>query len=267
MRGQFPDQPKPLVNVGPNTLIWNVMRYYAHHGHTDFILCLGYGAEAIRKYFSEKGAEVVAAISSRGSAQCFRLPDDNGHWNVTLVDTGVHTSIGQRLRAVQAYLGDDDIFLANYADGLTDLPLQAMIDLIISRPDIIGALAAVRPTHSFHYIRYGVDGTVTNVESSSDIDVRINGGYFVFRREIFSYIEEGDDLVDRPFEQLIAQKKLLARPHDGFWRACDTLKDVQLLSAMQQRGPAPWEVWRQAIEFSIPLCEPLPEVLTMSPAA
>jgi len=268
MRGQSSDQPKPLVNVGPNALIWNVMRYYAHHGHTDFILCLGYGAGAIQQYFSEKGADVVATISSRGSAQCFRLPDDeNGHWNVTLVDTGVQTSIGQRLRAVQGYLDDDDIFLANYADGLTDLPLQEMIDLMISRPDAVGALAAVRPTHSFHYIRLGADGTVTKVESSMDIDLQINGGYFVFRREIFDYIGDDEDLVEQPFERLIAQGRLLARPHDGFWRACDTLKDVQLLSEMQKNGPAPWEIWRGKVESAVPHLAPLPPVASLSPAA
>jgi glucose-1-phosphate cytidylyltransferase len=264
MRGQFQDQPKPLVNVGPHSLVWNVMRYYAHHGHTDFILCLGYGAAAFTRYFEEKGAEIIPTISSGGPCQCFRLPDDdNGHWDVTLVDTGMHTSIGQRLRAVRGHVGEDEMFLANYADGLTDLPLQTMIDLVVDRPETVGALVAVRPVHSFHYIRHDAEGVVTNIESSVDIDVRINGGYFVFRREIFDFIEEGDDLVERPFERLIAEARLLARPHDGFWRACDTLKDVQFLSDMQQKGTAPWEIWRKDGDVA---AAPLPPVM-ISPAA
>lgn len=245
MRGQFQDLPKPLVKVGPNALIWNVMRYYAHHGHADFILCLGYGAAAFTHYFEEMGVEIIPTISSGGPCQCFRLSDGGGgYWNVTLVDTGMHTSIGQRLRAVQGHIGEEEMFLANYSDGLTDLPLQGMIDFLVAKPGAVGAMAAVHPVHSFHYIRQDGGGVVTAIMSSADIDLRINGGYFVFRREIFDFIEEGDDLVERPFERLIAEAKLLARPHDGFWRACDTLKDVQILSDMQQSGSAPWEVWR-----------------------
>jgi glucose-1-phosphate cytidylyltransferase len=100
-----------------------------------------------------------------------------------------------------------------------------------------------------------------------DIDVRINGGYFVFRKSIFNFIEENDDLVEKPFERLIARGELLARPHDGFWRACDTLKDVQLLSDMQKSGPAPWEVWQQKIELETPQFNPLPHMAGISPAA
>jgi glucose-1-phosphate cytidylyltransferase len=264
MRGQFQDQPKPLVNVGPNALVWNVMRYYAHHGHTDFILCLGYGAAAFTRYFEEMGAEIIPTISSGGPCQCFRLSDgDDGYWNVTLVDTGMHTSIGQRLKAVQGHIGEEEIFLANYADGLSDLPLQGVIDLLTGRPDAVGALVAVRPVLSFHYILHDAEGMVTNIKSSADIDVRINGGYFVFRREIFDFIEDGDDLVERPFERLIAEARLLAAPHDGFWRACDTLKDVQVLSDMQQNGSAPWEIWRKDDEITV---APLPAAM-ISPAA
>lgn len=251
MRGPFQDRPKPLVNVGKNTLIWNVMRYYAHHGHTDFILCLGYGSEEFKSYFRERGLEYIPTISPQGLSMCFRYPDEgNGYWNVTLVETGVHENVGQRLRAVRNYLVDEDIFLANYSDGLTNIPLKEMIDLIKANPDKIGALASVRPTHSFHYVRHDETGLVVGVDSSEHIDARINGGYFVFRQGIFEYLDDGDDLVGRPFERLIAQQKLLARPHDGFWRACDTLKDVQLLSEMLEAGPAPWEIWRTGTEIS-----------------
>jgi glucose-1-phosphate cytidylyltransferase len=252
MRGQVPDKPKPLVDIGGHALMWHVMRYYAHHGHTDFILCLGYGADAITEYFQEQGAEVLPTISTGRRAQSFLLPDDdNGHWNVTLVDTGIDTSIGQRLKAIESYVDPDEMFLANYADGLTDLPLQNIIDCLVRKPASVGALVAVKPTHSFHYIRHDSDGTVTGVESSTDIDVRINGGYFVFRREIFDYIGEGDDLVEQPFHRLIGEQRLLAYPYDGFWRACDTLKDVHLLEEVQRKGKAPWETWREACRDSL----------------
>jgi glucose-1-phosphate cytidylyltransferase len=272
MRGQIPNKPKPLVDVGGHALMWHVMRYYAHHGHTDFILCLGYGADAITEYFQEQGAEVLSTISTGRRAQSFLMPDDeNGHWNVTLVDTGVDTSIGQRLKAIEAYVDPDEMFLANYADGLTDLPLPDIIDRLVRKPTSVGALVAVKPTHSFHYIRHDSDGTVTGVESSTDIDVRINGGYFVFRREIFDYIGEGDDLVEQPFHRLIGEQRLLAHAYDGFWRACDTLKDVHLLEEVQRRGKAPWEVWRETLPDSLPVHaannDPPLEVAGVSPAA
>ena len=252
MRGQIPNKPKPLVDVGGHALMWHVMSYYAHHGHTDFILCLGYGADAITEYFLEQGAEVLPTISTRRRAQSFLLPDeDKGHWNVTLVDTGIDASIGQRLKAIESYVEPDEMFLANYADGLTDLPLQDIIDCLVRKPAFVGALVAVKPTLSFHYIRHDSDGTVTGVESSTDMDVRINGGYFVFRREIFDYIGEGDDLVDQPFHRLIGEQRLLAHPYDGFWRACDTLKDVHLLEEVQRKGKAPWEACREASPDSL----------------
>jgi len=272
MRGQTPNRPKPLVDVGGHALMWHVMRYYAHHGHTEFILCLGYGADEITAYFHEQGAEALPTLSTGGRAQSFLMSDsEKGHWTVTLVDTGAHSSIGQRLKAVEPYLEREEMFLANYSDGLTDLPLQDIIDLVQRRPASVGAMVVVKATHSFHYIRHDADGTVTGVESSTDIDVRINGGYFVFRREIFDYIGEGDDLVEQPFSRLIGERRLLAHPYDGFWRACDTLKDVQLLEEAQRGGKAPWEVWRQTMPSPVPLhlaARDAPrEVTSASPAA
>ena len=266
MRGQIPNKPKPLVDVGGHALMWHVMRYYAHHGHTDFILCLGYGAEAIKAYFREQGAEPLPTFSTRRRAQSFVMSDGGSdHWTVTLVDTGTHTSIGQRLKAVEPFLEREEMFLANYSDGLTDLPLQDIITLVRRRPASVGAMVAVKATHSFHYIRHDRHGTVTGVESSSDIDIRINGGYFVFRREIFDYIGEGDDLVEQPFSRLIAEKRLLAHPYDGFWRACDTLKDVQLLEEVHRGGQAPWEVWRGAVPALAPVPVPVRPAISGAP--
>jgi glucose-1-phosphate cytidylyltransferase len=238
--------PKPMVTVGYRPLLWHVMKYYAHFGHKDFLLCLGYRGDAIKNYFLHYEEAVSNDfIFTAGGKDIQLLNSDIGDWRITFVDTGVSTSVGQRLRAVEPYLRDEPGFLANYSDGLTDLDLTSYLEDVIAR-DTIANFVCVRPTPTFHVVSVGPKGLVDNIEAVNSSDVWINGGYFYFKRDIFNYIDAGDDLVMEPFERLIARHQLYAYKFTGFWTAVDTFKDRERIETMYSRGEAPWELWRAA---------------------
>jgi glucose-1-phosphate cytidylyltransferase len=236
--------PKPMVPVGYRPILWHVMRYYAHHGHKDFILCLGYRGDVIKQYFL-KYDETISNdfVMSEGGKKVDLLASDIQEWKITFVDTGLSANVGQRLRAVQHLVEDEEMFLANYADGVSDLPLPAMIDFFRAR-DAAACFAAVTPTQSFHLVRLEDGGRVRTIQHVKDTGMRVNGGFFVFRPELFEYLRPGEDLVEEPFRRLVAAGKLLAYPHEGFWGCMDTFKDKQLLEDLYARGQVPWEVWK-----------------------
>jgi len=236
--------PKPMVPVGYRPILWHLMRYYAHFGHKDFILCLGYRADTIKQYFL-KYDETISNdfVLTEGGKRVDLLASDIQDWKITFVDTGLSSNIGQRLKAVQRFLEGEEVFLANYSDGLSDLPLPAMIDHFRSR-DAIACFLGVAPTSSFHLVQTEDGGRVRSIRHIRDIGMRVNGGFFVLRRAIFDYIREGEELVQEPFQRLAAEGKLLAYPYDGFWACMDTFKEKQILDDMYSRGQPPWEVWK-----------------------
>ncbi|MBN1513096.1 MAG: glucose-1-phosphate cytidylyltransferase [Phycisphaerae bacterium] len=238
--------PKPMVPVGYRPILWHVMKYYAHFGHKDFILCLGYRADAIKQYFLNYDECLSNDFTlSQGGRQVDLANSDIGDWRITFVDTGTQANIGQRLMAVRSYLEGEEAFLANYADNVTDLPLPKLIEFYNAhRP--VGLFMAVRPTQSFHVVKTEDNGRVCSIVDVDHSDMWINGGYFVLSSEIFNHMEKGDELVIQPFQRLIAQGRLMAYKHDGFWACMDTFKDKQQLDEMYARGEAAWEVWKRA---------------------
>jgi len=236
--------PKPMVPVGYRPILWHVMRYYAHFGHKDFILCLGYKADAIKQYFI-KYDETLSNdfVMTDGGKKVELLGSDIQDWKITFVDTGLAPSVGMRLRAVQPHLKGEEMFLANYADGLTDLPLPEEIEYF-RRRDAVACFAGVSPTQSLHLVSLLENGLVKSVRHIKDVGMRVNGGYFVLRQEIFDWMRPGEDLVEQPFRRLAEAGKLLAYPYDGFWACVDTFKDRQLLEDMYSRGHVPWELWK-----------------------
>lgn len=236
--------PKPMVEIGCRPILWNVMKYYSHHGHNDFILCLGYKADLIKQYFLNYN-ECFSNnfILSNGGKDCTLLNKDITDWTITFVDTGLTSSIGQRLKAVQQYVGNDSIFLANYTDGLTDLPLQDSVEHFLKH-DKIASFVSVKPTQSFHVVSIKENQEVSEISHLTKSGLWINGGYFIFRNQIFNYIHDGEELIEEPFRRLIREKQLITYKYDGFWVAMDTFKDKQLLDDMHSRGEVPWEVWR-----------------------
>jgi len=237
--------PKPMVPVGYRPIVWHLMRYYAHFGHKDFILCLGYKADSIKQYFLKYDETVTNDFVMReGGRKIELLSSDIQDWNITFVDTGMSSNIGQRLKAVQPFLAGEEMFLANYSDGLSDLPMPRVIDFFRSKPEAVACFTGVAPTSSFHLVKVAEGGQVENIRHIREVGMRINGGFFVFRREIFDWMREGEELVQEPFQRLAAAGRLVSYAYDGFWACMDTFKEKQLLEDMYSRGQVPWEVWK-----------------------
>jgi len=238
--------PKAMVNIGYRPIIWHLMKYYAHFGHTEFILCLGYRGDLIKRYFLDYDECLSNDFELFGGSMNVRIHGrDIARWTITFADTGLHSNIGQRLNAVRRYLGDDPVFLANYSDGLSDLPLPEYLDYF-HRQDTIASCVCVRPRQSFHAVTVGDDSLVQNIRSIGGTDLWINGGFFAFKREIFDYLKEGEELVEEPFQRLIGLKQLTAYRYNGFWACMDTFKDKQAFDDMDARGDTPWQVWKSA---------------------
>ena len=237
--------PKPMVHIGLRPLLWHVMRYYAHFGHKDFILCLGHRADVIKNYFltySECASNDF--VLSQGGKNLELLNSDIHDWRITFVYTGIQSNIGQRLKAVQRHLDGEEQFLANYSDGLTDLPLPRQLEHF-RQQGTVASFVCVRPNLSYHVVSLKEGSSqVADIRPIDNGDVRINGGYFIFKKEIFDYIHGGEELVMEPFRRLLQQGQLTGYAYDGFWASMDTFKDQQQLENLYSAGAAPWEVWK-----------------------
>jgi len=246
MREYSETLPKPMVPIGYRPILLDVMKYYAHFGHKDFILCLGYRGDLIKKYFLEYD-ECISNdfVLSQGSKGVELLHRDIHDWRITFADTGITSNIGKRLKLVQKYLAGEEFFLANYTDGLSDVNLEAVIQTM-KRADGIACFISVRPNASFHMVDADGDGRVRQIAHIRTTDARINGGFFVFRRDIFDYFEDGEELVEGPFHRLIAAGKLITYRHDGYWACMDTFKEKQELEDIVARGTPPWAVWSES---------------------
>jgi len=239
------DIPKPMVKIGYRPILWHLMRYYAHFGHTDFLLCLGYRADVIKNYFVHYSEYVSNDfVLADGGKRLELFNSDIQDWRITFVDTGINSNIGQRLKAAEKYLEGEEEFLANYSDGLTDLPLPQQLDHF-HRHGKVASFLCVRPNLSYHMVSLQEsDGSlVTGMRAMNQCTMRINGGFFIFKKMIFDYIRENEELVSEPFERLIAKKQLVAYSYDGFWQCMDTFKDRQELENRYASGRAPWQLW------------------------
>jgi len=245
LRDYSQDVPKPLIELGSRPILWHLMKYYAHFGHREFVLCLGHGGSAIKSYFLRYEESVSNDfVLSEGGRRVELLHRDLEDWRITFVDTGPGSTVGERLRQVRPHLNGDDVFMANYADALTDLDLDAYLEYF-ERRNKIASFVSVAPPHTFHIVHADADDHVRRLEAVASSAVRINGGFFVFRQRVFDYLRPGEELVVEPFARLIAERQLLAHPFDGFWLNMDTFKDKQRLDELLSRDEAPWQVWRR----------------------
>jgi glucose-1-phosphate cytidylyltransferase len=246
--------PKPMNMIGDRPLLWHVMRYYAHFGHTDFILCLGYGAAAVKDYFiryDETQSNDFTLVA--GGRNIEMHSTDITDWNISFIDTGLHSSIGERLMRVRALVENEEVFLANYADTLTDAPLDALVDRFRKAPQAVVSMLAVPPVSTHHLVEIGERGEVTGVRPVTDMMQWENGGYFVMRPGIFDVLRKGEDMVPHAFHRLLPERRLLAQRYSGFWRAADTFKDRAELEDMFHRGQCPWMLWDPQRGGSAPL--------------
>lgn len=243
MREDAASAPKPMAVIGDRPLLWHVMRYYAHFGHMDFILCLGYGAAAVKDYFLHYDETLSNDFTlARGGRDLRLFSADITDWNITFIDTGLTSSIGERLMRVRRHVEDEPMFLANYADTLTDAPLQAMVDRFAATTATASVLAVpVQSTH--HVLDVSAADRVDRVRPIRELMQWENGGYFILRPEIFEVLREGEDLVPHAFDRLLPDGRLMAQRHTGFWRAADTFKDRAELESLYHSARCPWMVW------------------------
>ena len=245
----YSDQiPKPMVNVGYRPILWNIMKYYAYYGHKEFILCLGYKADVIKNYFLNYDETISNDFVFTNGGKDIELQNSDIHdWKITFVDTGLNANIGMRLMQVKNYLKNEEVFLANYSDGLTDLHLPSMINWFneIEQKDKTAAFVSAPSHQSYHFVEKQPDGVVNKISHIGSSNLLINAGYFILRNNIFDYMEYGEELVDQPFKKLIAEKRLVSWEHQGFWMSMDTFKDKKTIDDIYEQGNPPWEVWKK----------------------
>jgi glucose-1-phosphate cytidylyltransferase len=235
--------PKPMAMVGERPLLWHVMRYYAHFGHADFVLCLGYGAAAVKDFFlNYDETRSNDFVLENGAREVKLFSTDTSDWRITFVDTGLNSTIGERLRRVRRYVDGEAMFMANYADVLTNAPLPDMIARFEASSATAGLLA-VPPQSSHHVVDIDDDGLVTQVVPVRDLRQWENGGYFTFRPEIFDDLHEGEDLVEDVLVRLVPRGRVRAYPYRGYWSPADTVKERAQLEEMYHQGTCPWMVW------------------------
>jgi glucose-1-phosphate cytidylyltransferase len=235
--------PKPMVPIGYRPILWHVMKYYAHFGHTDFILCLGYMADTIKNYFlNYQESTSNDFVMSEGGRKIELINSDITDWRITFVDTGFRSNIGTRLKLVEEYLDGEEHFLANYSDGLTDMPLDKQV-AAFHQSGKVACFMCSRPSQTFHVVHLREDNSVESINHVQHTDIWMNAGYFVFRKDVFDYLKPGEDLIAEPFHRLIEANQLLAYKYERFW-AMDTFKEQQELSDLALSGNPPWQVWR-----------------------
>jgi len=245
LREYSENTPKPMVPIGHRPIVWNLMKYYAHHGNKEFVLCLGHNSHIIKDYFLNYDECLTNDFVLEGGSASLQNTDIHD-WKITFADTGLNSNIGMRLKAVEKYLkelGPEDMFMANYADGLSDVPMNDMLDFF-EKSDKTACFLCVKPAQTFHYVHLNDDGTVKSIQDTTSNGLTVNGGFFIFKKKIFDYIKDGEELVHEPFERLIAENQLIAYQYDGFWKCMDTFKDKQVFDELYASGSCPWQVWK-----------------------
>jgi len=237
--------PKPLVPVEDRPILWHIMKYYASYGHNDFLLCLGYKSEAIKRYFMEYQEYLSNDFVLEQDGSVNLLSTDMSGWRISFLDTGLETNIGGRLLRAREHLEGESMFLANYGDTLTDVRLDRLVADFEAQPDAVASFVCIRPPYSFHMVNLEDSDRVSRIEDISQSDVWMNGGYFTLRQSIFDYLDEGDELVVEAFEKLYRENRLIGHRHNGFWACMDTFKEKQALDELAASGAAPWQVWKQ----------------------
>jgi len=209
--------PKPLVRIGDKPILWHIMKTYAHYGFNNFVLCLGYKANQIENYFA-----------------------DNREWNITFTDTGLNTNTGGRIKRIEQHINNSP-FCVTYADGLADINLNDLLGFHKQHNEI-ATITTVRPRSPFGILELDHNSRVTSFAEKPVLDHWINGGFFVFDMDIFSYIKENDTLEEEVFERLVQDKQISAYKHRGFWKCMDTYKDNLELNEMYTSNKVKWTI-------------------------
>lgn len=237
--------PKPMVGIGTRPVLWHIMKIYSQYGFNNFVLALGYKGDAIKQYFYTydlMNSDATVEIGNREGIQ-FHQRIDEVNWRVTLVETGQQTLKGGRLKRVEKYV-NGDVFMMTYGDGVADVNISKLLDFHHAHGRI-ATVTGVHPTGRFGELKIDGDRVASLLEKPDSTTDYINGGFFVFRREIFDYLIADDrcDLEIGPLERLSADGQMMVYKHGGFWACMDTQRDVEFLNSAWIRNEAPWKVW------------------------
>jgi glucose-1-phosphate cytidylyltransferase len=238
-------RPKPLIEVGGRPVLWHIMKLYSYYGFNDFVLCLGYKGEMIKQYFLNYEAmnnDCTIVLGKKNSIE-FHTDHREEGWRVTLVDTGLETMTGSRLKAAQRYI-DSDTFMLTYGDGVADVNIRDLYAFHRKNKQI-GTVTGVHPSSRFGELIVKGEKVVTFSEKPQTTQGFVNGGFFVFDRRFFKYLGGGDDvyLEREPLEDLAGDGELNVFKHEGFWQCMDTRRELDLLSRLWEEKKAPWKVW------------------------
>ncbi len=241
------DVPKPMIPVGGLPILWHIMKYYAHWGHKQFVLCLGYKGQAIKDFFLNYEAHTKDFTITLGSSKSIEYHNDHSEfdWQVTLAETGLESMTGARVKKVQKYLAGEENFMLTYGDGVGDIDIEKLVKFHLAHGKVL-TVTGVRPPGRFGELSSDAEGLVREFnEKPQASGGRISGGFFICRKELFDYLDEGDDLVfeQEPMRRLVADKQLMVYEHEGFWQPMDTYRDYMLLNGLHDKGEAPWKIW------------------------
>lgn len=237
-------KPKPMIEIGGMPILWHIMKTYSYYGFNEFILCLGYKGEVIKEYFYNYEILSNDFTIELGSKNIKMYPkhSETG-WKITLVDTGLKAMTGARVKRIERFI-DSDTFMLTYGDGVTDLNIKELLNFHKNQGKI-GTLTGVFPPSRYGELLIQGDRVVSFKEKSKNQNNSINGGYFVFNREFFNYLDNDDSCIleKEPLEKLASDGELKVFQHKGFWQCMDTYRDYKYLNDLWERGKVPWKVW------------------------
>ncbi|MDW8799691.1 glucose-1-phosphate cytidylyltransferase [Clostridium sp. A1-XYC3] len=243
MREETEYRPKPLVLVGGKPILWHIMKLYSHYGINDFILCVGYKGDMIKQYFMEmywRNNDFTLHINGNKNIDYLTKEEDN--WKITIVDTGLETGTAARLKQVEKYI-EENTFMFTYGDGLSDVNLIELLEYHKSK-NRISTLTGVHPFSTFGLMDVE-NGIVKSFREKPVLMDMVNGGYMVLNKRVFDYIPDEDCMFEQePLKNLAKDSQLAVYEHNGFWRALDTFKDVEVVNNMYENGDAPWKIWK-----------------------
>jgi glucose-1-phosphate cytidylyltransferase len=238
-------KPKPMIEVGEKPILWHIMKYYSCFGHNEFIICCGYKQHVIKEYFSEYYLHMSDVTFDFGSRNEMTVHNNNIEpWKVTLVDTGLNTMTGGRVKRIKEYIGNDS-FLLTYGDGVSNVDVNALIRFHIEHGKL-ATLTAIRPGSRFGIVEIDKQNTITTFKEKSREDGGwINGGFMALSPRIIDYIEGDATVLEHgPLETLANLGELKAFRHEGFWQCMDNLRDKTQLEKLWESGEAPWKIWK-----------------------
>jgi glucose-1-phosphate cytidylyltransferase len=237
--------PKALIEIGGKPVLWHLLKIYAQHGLNDFILCLGYLGDAIKRYFLEQqwiDADFTIEMSQAGEYKLQKHETFKEDWRITFAETGLDTNTGGRVKRIEKFLGDDQTFCVTYGDGLADVDLPGLLEFHHQHGKI-ATLTAVHPRSSFGLLKLDAAGAVIDFEEKPVMEDWINGGFFVFDRQLFDYLGDNCVLEREPLQRLADERQLIAYQHTGFWKCMDTYKDNVEFNQLWDAGEAGWAIW------------------------